>query len=302
MVTFLKKAKSLVPKKTAKFFLHQHLTGYGDGRSRQNIHASSLTKSEGFCPREYALADVTKHKTQDEFLTTSERVTFQIGRDMERNIVLWFAEMGRAVCDWKCVSCGTVHKFTMRPVACKTCGVKVLEPKEVRFVSAVSGASCGIDMNLHLNESKLHAHEIKTMDKEEFKKLEAPLAEHRIRAKLYLKIIAESDDPNAKKIDTDRMTIIYTTKGGYGCADPMVKAMGFSDNFSPFKEYVIPRNDAEIADYDLRAKVVTDFRKGLIQMPHGICSSSMSKRAGACPLRSKCFSGEYPPVHEWKTA
>lgn len=283
-------------------YLHQHLSGFEDGRPMSTVHASSLTKPDGFCPREYALHDVTKQKPKDQWLTTSERVTFQIGRDVERNIVLWFAEMGRAVCDWKCVSCGTMHKFTLRPECCQECGVKKLEPVEMRFKSAKNGASCGLDMSLHLNSAKLIPHEIKTMDKDEFKKLEAPLAEHRLRGKLYLKIIAESDNPNAKKIDTSKLVILYTTKGGYGCADPSIKKMGFTDGFSPFKEFEIKRDDKELDDILLRAQVLEDFRKKTVGMPHGICPSAMSARAAKCTFKTKCFSGEHPPEHDWKKA
>lgn len=301
MVVFLKKAKEMQPKKTAKYFLHQHLSGFDPARSMMNIHASELTKTEGFCPRAYALHDVTGIKPKDSWLSTSEQVTFQMGRDLERNVVNWFADMGRAVCHWKCVACGTLHQFCLRPVKCETCGTKKLEPKEVRFTSAKTGASCGVDMLLALGGPKLVPHELKTMDKDEFKALKAPLAEHKWRTNFYCKIIAESDSPWASQIDTSLAFIMYVSKGGYGCADPEVKQWGLSDSFSPFKEFEIVRDDKLTKDLALRAKVVKDFRDGKVGMPCGICPTAMAKRAAGCTFKKACFSGDHPPEYDWNS-
>ncbi|MCO5157906.1 MAG: hypothetical protein M9945_14350 [Aquamicrobium sp.] len=299
-VNFLKTAKKAAPPMGVKFLLHKHLSGYDPARSISRIHASDLTKEGGICPRYYALHDLTGQKPKDQWLTTSERMTFQIGRDQERNIVLWFAEMGRAVCHWKCTNCGTVHDFTLRPAACKHCGCKWTEPKEVRFESAICGASCGIDMLVKLNQPKLRVTELKTMDKEEFKALKAPLAEHQWRTNLYLRLIAESAHPWSNQVDTEEATILYVSKGGYGCQDAEPEKWGMFEKYSPFKEFAIKRNDALTDGIVNRAKVVTDFRKGLIPSPCGICSNALTKRAMKCPMKKHCFSGEYPAQHEWK--
>lgn len=300
-VSFLKKAKDFMPQRSVKFLLHQHLSGFDKARSLKTIHASELTKPEGLCPRFYALADKTGFKGKDRWLTTSEAVTFGMGRDLERNVVNWFADMGKAVCHWKCLSCGRVHEFQMRPPKCEVCGVKKFEPKEVRFESAVTGASCGVDMLLALGEPKLRPVELKTMDKDEFKALKAPLAEHRWRTNLYLRIIAESDHSWSNLVSSEIATVFYVSKGGYGCSDPDLAKWGLSDKFSPFKEFEVKRKDADTDEIAFRSKVVTDFRKGLAGMPCGICETAMSKRAQGCPLKTACFSGDYPPEYDWKS-
>lgn len=299
-ITFLKKAKELKPEVSVKYLLHRYLSGYDKARSLSIIHASELTKPEGLCPRFYALSDVTKTKPKDPWLTASQRMTFQIGRDQENNIVKWFGEMGKAVCHWKCVACGTVHEFQTRPIACQTCGVKVLEPKEVRFQSAVSGASCGVDMLLALGEKKLRPVELKTIDKEEFKNLKAPLAEHRWRTNLYLRIISESDHSWSSMVNSEVATILYVSKGGFGCADPELKKWGLTDQYSPFKEFQIKRDDSQTDDLVARAKAIKDFREGKVGMPCGICTTAMDKRAKMCSLKAVCFSGEYPPEYDWQ--
>ncbi len=298
MVVFIKKASELKPKQTAKTFLHNHLSGFDPARSMKTVHASELTKADGFCPRAYALHDVTKIKPKDRWLSTSEAVTFQMGRDLERNVVSWFGDMGRAVCHWRCIVCGTTHLFQLRPAKCSKCGdlwTSRFEPKEVRLESAVTGASCGIDMLLALGGSKLVPYELKTIDKDEFKSLLAPLGEHRERTSLYLRIIAESDTPWAAQIDTSRAYILYVSKGGYGCLDSGLKSSGINEKYSPFKEFEVIRNDALTEEYASAAKVVKDFRDGKIGMPKGICSTALGKRAQNCPFKVPCFDGSYPP-------
>ena len=299
MVSFLKKVAKMAPEGSVKYLLHTHLSGFSSGRPLLKVHASALTKPEGLCPRMYALSDVTKAEPPDEYLTASQFMTFQIGRDQEENIVNWFADMGRAICHWKCVGCGTVHEFCSRPVKCKTCGVKAFKPKEVRFESAVSGASCGIDMLVNLGQGKLRPIELKTMDKEEFKALKAPLAEHRLRTRLYLRIISEAKEPWGKLVNQKEANILYVSKGGFGCADDELAKWGLSEKFSPFKEYKITRDDSETDALSDRAKVVKDFREKKIGMPHGLCPTAMHKRSHGCPMKGACFSGKYPPKHDW---
>lgn len=301
MVKFLKKIASFAPEKSVKYLLHKHLTRYEPGRSLKRIHASELTKAKEFCPRYYALSDLTGAKPQDQFLSTSQLMTFQIGRDQERNLVLWFAEMSKAFCHWKCVSCGTRHEYQLRPPKCSCCGTKVLEPEEMRFESAASSASCGVDMMLALGDPKMRIVEIKTMDKDQFKELKAPLAEHRWRTNLYLRIVEESEHPVSNLVQTDVATILYVSKGGFGVADPEVKKWGLPDGFSPFKEYLIQRNDSDTDMIVRKAKAVKDYRAEKVGIPKGVCKTALSARAKECPLKGQCFSGDYPPQFDWES-
>lgn len=279
--------------------LHQHLSGFGDGRSLNNVHASELTKPDGMCPRAYAIYHKAKPKPKDEYLTASERVTFQIGRDLERDIINWFADMGKAVGDWKCKSCGEFYAFTTRPHHCVKCGGKNFEHKETRIDSAQSSVSCGLDLLLGIGEPRLRLVELKTIDKDKFKELQAPLAEHKWRTELYLRSVAESDDHRAAHINTEVATILYVSKGGYGCADAQLKLWGLSDKFSPFKEYEIKRNDAAVDGIVKRAEIVKRYREGIIGMPEGICSTAVCSRAARCPVRKECWSGDFSPEYKW---
>ena len=300
-MTFLRKEPNLAAK-TLRYWLHQHYTGYEPARPIKNVHASELTKEEGLCPRMYALSDVTKLKPKDRWLTTSERLTFQMGRDQERHVVEAFSEMNKAFCHWRCETCNHLHEFQSRPFKCQACGFAQFRPEEVRFESKFSGASCGIDMLVQLGEPKLRPVEIKTMASEQFKLLEAPLAEHRLRTTLYLRLIAECESPWAAMVNQEKATILYIAKNAYGVKDDTLEKDGTKDKFSPFKEFNVVRNDKLTDHLDLRAKVVKAFRGGAVGMPAGVCPSSLSKRAKGCALREHCFSGEYPPVYDWSGA
>ena len=110
-MTFLKKAKAFLPTQSVKYLLHSHLNGPDPARPMSRMHASELTKPDGFCPRHYALADATKTKPKDNWLTTSEEVTFHIGRVLQDAVVNWFADMGKAFCHWKCQGCGHMPRI-----------------------------------------------------------------------------------------------------------------------------------------------------------------------------------------------
>ncbi len=292
---FLAKAKKPDAASSIKFMLHQHLNGPESARGLKNVHASEVTKPEGICARAYALSDVTKQKPGNVWLTTSENLTYRLGRIMQDETIKDFADMGKAVCHWRCVSCKYLHQFTSRPFACDKCKVTAFVPEEVRFESAVTGVSCGVDMLLMMGDSKLRPVEIKTMAADQFKALAAPLGEHRLRTNLYLRIIAESAQPWANLVATERANVLYISKSAYGCADPQLKEWGLKESFSPFKEFWVERNDDETTALLAAAIKVKMFRDGQLAMPKGVCPTALTKRACGCAFKGPCFSGEYPP-------
>ena len=214
-------------------------------------------------------------------------------------MVNWFADMGRAVGHWRCLGCAKLQEFQKRPDKCPQCGCRGWKPEEVRFLSAKSGISGGIDMLAEVGNPLLRVVEIKTMDKDLFKGLAAPLAEHRQRTALYLQLIAESESPWAKRIDKARADILYVSKGGYGVQDPELKSWGMAESFSPFKRYPVGAKDADNAEICRVARVVKQFRDGAVGMPAGICATALDKRAKSCPACKSCFSGDFPGVHDW---
>ncbi len=275
--------------------LHKTLPGLQDGRSVDVIHSSSLTKSSPeFCPREHVLLGITNEKPKAEFLGTSQVVTFGLGRaiqDLFNNEWL----LNYMVGDWVDKTTGEVVKASKRPTKP---GHWVYV--EINFVSKISGASGGVDGVIDIGGPKLHMVEVKSIDKDAFISLSAPLAEHRLRTNYYLRLISESDHPLKDKIDTSKGSVIYVSKA-FGVKDPTIKDMeGVRDSsFSPFKEYTVKRDDTKTERLNTLAKAVYDYRAGKVGMPRGVCRNSAVKRAASCGAIRPCWSGKYPATNNW---
>lgn len=279
-------------KDSVKFLLHEAMCGTRKARSYRTVHASDLMKPGcEFCPREYALGMKTLKARYDDRIATAEQITFDYGHAVEDIIREKFARMGRAIGDWKCPNCNQLHQFTRRPTKCSECGVKgvLLEYQEVRVQSTVSGVSCGLDLLVDFGLPRLKIIEIKSMDKEEFKKLEAPIAEHRFRTNVYMRCAAESDHPMKDRIDTQNARVLYVTKGGYGYKDPEIRHWKLLDgDFSPFKEFHIHRDDSLTDDLLSRAEMYENWKK-TGELPLGICPTSLGPRAKYCRQVEACF-------------
>lgn len=276
--------------------LHKHLSGYQEGRSIKTLHASEVTKSSPvFCPREKAIMNHLKLEDPPEFLPTCLEVTFEIGRLLEKRVQGWFGEMNRAVGDWKCLNCGSMRHFQKMPAECPECSCKKFEYKEWRVVSKETDISCGIDLLLDLDEPKLTAVEIKTIDKDQFKTLVMPLAEHRVRTSLYSRCIADSDDPCAKRVRTDKALVLYVSKGGYGCKiDDHQKWMFPDDGFSPFKSFDMVRDDSLTETFFESGRRWKAFKDGKgFPGRLGCCNTSFTDRAKKCKTLSACWAGEF---------
>lgn len=294
---FLKKADLFEVVPPLSNILHNRLRVDDPPRSFKNMHASEFTREDPeLCPRQLALMTKTLKKSGPKTLSTSESVTFDIGRKLQDSVAHWFADMNATWGDWRCLGCNYMHEFTMRPKNCHECGAANFKPEEMRFKSKTAGLSCGLDLAVKLpGSSKLCPVEIKTIDKDQFKKLEMPLAEHRVRTTLYLRVIADDPShPAAEMIDTTAARILYVSKGGYGCSQDWLKKSLLHDSFSPFKEYMVPRNDDMVEPYWAKGRQFYDYLTNGC-MPSGVCPSSMSKRATKCVVRKDCWGGKYPP-------
>lgn len=282
--------KSLKQQKQEEFtlskYLQEHLEGYSKARSIHHIHASDITKDNPqFCPREIVLLRILNKKRKDQYLGQATKVAFAIGEayhDLIRDT--WLRDI--AVGHWTCPHCAYQVEFSKLPkTPCPTCGNNNWRYTEVRYMSQELGVSGSIDFIADLQLPKAVITEIKSMDKDQFADLAAPLAEHRIRTCLYLKIIDSSDSPYKERVDLEHSRIIYVSKG-YGKKDMKGK-------FSPFKEFVVNRNDATIEPYVVKAKAVKHFEDtGVI--PAGVCKSAFDPRCKACLAAPDCFGQFYP--------
>jgi len=294
--SIVKKPKMADPASfSPKYLLHAHLINEREARSYSKVHASDLMSSrDEFCPREYALGLKYKNPRRSEKIATAQQVVFDYGYAVEDLIRNWFADMGRAVGDWECRACGTMAFGQRRPTKCK-CGSKGFEYREITFKSTKSAVTCRPDLLLDFGRPKLTLIETKSLDKEEFKKLVAPIAEHRWRTNLYMRIVSESDHPLADKIDTADAYVIYLTKGGYGYQDEQLRRWKLLDgDFSPFKEFEVKRDDSQTDELLERATLIQHYKK-TGEVPLGICPTSLVKRAKYCRQSEHCWSAKEMP-------
>lgn len=298
----LKIVQSLKKDVSIKDMVHKRLAGWEKARPHDTLHASDLMKDLEFCPREKAFLSMGVVKQKDQFIGTALRITFDHGRDMERrfrNEWLRDAMVGK----WECSVCGHPHStFGKVPtIKCPSCGFERWSYKEPRFTSKQSGVSGGIDGLVDVGETKVRILELKSIDKDEFKKLAAPLAEHKFRTALYLRLADESGVPEAARINTKQAHIVYVSKS-FGFKDESLKDKGISDApFSPLKEFVVERDDNLVATPVNKAYAYTHWRNNQDApgLPCGICVNGLTQRAQKCSAVAQCFSGKYQSRYTW---
>lgn len=263
------------------------MSSYDEHRGVHVVHASDLTyQGEDFCPREYALHTIEHKPKKGRAIGAAMRHTFDMGRDIEfrvRNQYLGDLAVGH----WKCASCNDVRVFCKRPkTGCDLEGINCRWVYDEVRVMSDEGITAGIDLLVDVGKPKLRLVEIKTMIKEEFVKLAAPLAEHRLRTTLYLHLV-KNNTALADKIDTTTATVLYIAKshGNYNVDHGSV---------SPFKEYEVPYKEALVEPYLELAKQFGRWKHHKT-MPEQICKHSQTKRASKCAVAALCFSGQYAP-------
>jgi len=297
---FLKRSVDKVGKLIIKELLHAKVGGSEPARGQVNIHASDLTKETTqwgglqYCPREVRLREVVPNapKRPAQFLPVATAVTFNEGRDKQRRLnedwlvdIMWGG--------WHCLACDESREFCLRPDHIVSSTHKhIWQYEEPRIIDYVSKTSGGIDAVVDVGKPKLHIIECKIMKADDFKKLLAPLSEHRVRTRLYLRQIAGSRQEYAKKIETDYAHVLYIMRGhGIKQADGRI---------SPFKEFIVERDDSEVQHFIGMAHALTLSRQDDKLFPAGICKTQMDQRAIKCPLAKTCFSTQYVGNISWE--
>lgn len=281
-----------------RYWLHRYLGRYEDRRSHSEVHASDLLASEHeFCPREIVLLDKSQRTRRARFLSTAQNVVYRGSRLWQAMVTEWVIEMmeslpeaPRAYGNWECIGCREVKEFTTRPDPC-TCGCEAWTYHELSWVSGYSGIEGNIDLTLDFGEATgFRIYEIKAVQEKDFKPLVGPIAEHRWRTNLYLRIIRESEDPNAKRINTSQGWVLYMAKGGFGVRDSIVHTWQLGDaDWSPFKEYTVKRCDKDTQKLVDRARAVQLYREGKGPLPERVCPTLFARRAKACDVSDHCF-------------
>lgn len=273
------------PKASILDVLKENLEGYRKARDHTTVHASDVTKPD-FCARRLALLDLTGKKKKDEFISMALAATFDIGNatsDLIRE--RWAGDSAHGF--WECRRCEYRSPFGKKPNhTCKNGGKCDFKYDEAVFLSEKYRISGSIDVFMDLQAPKLFVTELKIIAPDEFEKLAAPLAEHRLRTQLYLKIIDDDAGHLKERINLKEAKVLYVSRA-YG-----KKNTEYHGKVIPFKEFTVQRNDADVSPYLSRAMEVRTFKE-LGVMPNGICPTSTDSKAKKCSVCTECFSGTY---------
>ena len=292
-VQFLKKVADRADKTPIKTLLAANIGGHEEARLKKTIHASDLTNKEEYCPREVRLLDVLDVSLKRRYIGVPLRVTWDDGIDKQYRLNNDYL-IREIVGNWKCRTCGNTRAWCKKPhITCEHRRVSCLwEYEEVRFRHEPTGATGSIDAIIDVGKNKLRVVEIKIMSTSLFKPLVAPLAEHKLRTALYLRLIHQSTHAHKLDINTDEASILYVLRG-YGFKDE-------NGDISPMKEYIVKRDDA-LVDRELAKAHALTWARGQDEVvyPVGVCSHVMADRAGSCPVAQECFSGKRKATVHW---
>lgn len=294
---FLTNAKlaAMAPKDSLISVLRKNLSGFEEDRPHEVVHASDVTKHE-FCARQFCLFHETKKTKKDVYINTALRVTFDLGHAVSELVrAKWLGQA--AIGHWRCHRCGERREFCSRPAPLgkeendfigATIHEHRWEYEEVEFTDPATGISGSIDALAALGGLKLFIVEVKIMAPDQWEKLVAPLAEHRVRTHLYMGLVRRSGSPYAPLINTDEAKVLYISRA-YGKKDPEHKEI------LPFKEFTVQYDEATVAPALAKGALVHRYHTMKHKpMPKGICGSQADPVAMKCAVRKECFSGQYP--------
>lgn len=295
MKAFVSVKKAMTPW-SLKRELHRKLRRRDVERPRWYLHASDVTREKPlFCVREKILNILEETDMQATWLETSMSSTFANGRMWEKRIREdWLGHI--AVGIWECRYCRQkTLPFSKRPKVCPTAGCHGFNHPRFRYHEQLfgedPGIGCAVDLMVQFG-TDITLCEIKTIDKDYFRDLKAPMSEHTHRMRLTLNLVSRT--PNIpSSLNLSYGHILYVGRC-FGMIDKSLAGLGCHDKFSPFKEFTISRNDDELEDALTQEAYWVAWRThGTI--PAGICTGPADKRSKDCPVRKTCFGLKYPP-------
>src|SRR6188508_1022472 len=266
---FIKKV--LTEKPSVLRLLHAETTSSQTARDPKVLHASDLTDDQkSFCPREFALMRRVGVRKKPKYINPSLRMTFDEGMDKQNRITNDYLR-DYMVGPWSCVLCGSTEEWHVGPPADTGCkrGTHAWWYQEPVFTHP-SGFSGSIDGLIAFNAKTIRPLEVKILKGDELLVLKAPMAEHRIRTRLYLRLIAEStNNPHRDSIDTSCAHLLYVMRGFGRVVDGVM---------TPFLEFTVSRDDTDTDHYIELAE------RASAGMPTGICGTALDKRAKNCKV------------------
>jgi hypothetical protein len=231
--------------------------------------------------------DVLNVTRPDTYIGTALRATFDLGNLTADHLTeSWMGD--RAVGSWKCQRCGTTRAFSKKvTTVCNSAGTTCdWKYQEVQFFGESTGISGSLDLIADLDGPKYKIVELKIIKADDFEKLAAPLSEHRLRTRLYMKLVEDSTNPIRFQLDTQKALVLYVCRG-FGKMHPDY------GQILPFKCFEVERDDASIEKFMDNGLTVKLARENNTIPIEKTCDSVSCSNAKKCPVKAQCWSGEY---------
>lgn len=274
--------------------LDKFVGGHEKNRGFSHLHASDISQP-AFCPREVSLVKELNLPPGTSYIAQALRATFDAGNDQQARVNNdWLVSVMFG--NWKCTSCGKVDNLRYKPET-KKCGDTICRYRyrEPLLHCADVGVHGSIDGLVNVGTGALRLMEAKIIAADAFKPLAAPLAEHALRSRIYLYLLANTQwlkHTGIPKIDTKRASILYISRG-HG-------AKNSAGKISPFREFIVTRDDNAIRKELSKAKAYTMYQTQMgVGYPCRVCTTPMDKRAQSCPVVSACFSSNFVDSITW---
>jgi len=279
--------------------LHEVFSGSqpSDRLNHEYIHASDITSDrQKFCARDVALRNNYNIKPPELKISTSLGYTFSMGNYLQESITRNLYK--KAVGGWRCGNCSSrvelgTHKELIKD--CRQCTNLGQDHHYRELVIRDKNLKVSAAIDLIYNNPTINKWEIvecKSIDKDQFKELKAPLAEHRTRTKLYLKLLKHNSELTPSlmsRFNLEKAYVLYYCKG-FGTKE--AKKLGTVGGiFSPFKVFELNYDDLVCSEELKNIKDLRNYQQGLREeLPRRLCESIVEHRACICVSKGYCFT------------
>ena len=276
-----------------KLLLQSTYRGDTPKRIGTYIHASQLTAND-FCGRQKHLINYHKIKVTEP-ISSALRATFDAGKALQDVTTdNWLAQYVWG--HWECGRCGHKWHYTFRPKSCQNCPpnqrkLKIkIEYREIMMRSHRFRMVGSVDFFIQPPAQPfLYLVEHKIMSPTMFKDLKAPLAEHAKRTRLYLAMTDLIPEHLLPAPLADNGIVLYLSRG-HGTYNAIAGTVGTAnDNYSPWRQYRVKRDDTLIVSMIEKAK---QYAETTHKTCPRICASIAEGFDRKCPVAKLCFDGD----------
>ena len=242
-------------------------------------HVSSIVNPN--CMRKLLLGSRDNMPVYRPWMKSSDKILWAMGRACEAHIRSQFitARAKKGIYGvWSCVCGVTSRTGYYSSCVCDKCGKDADVYGEYRVENHEVMLSGQIDLLVQLANERLVVVETKSMNKDEFDKLEAPVPAHILQALAYRRLLIETGFNMA-----DEVCIVYASKG-------------YVFKGSVYKEFCVNTGSTSLTSFMRVVDTMWDIARDTAEhrrnrtLPDRVCSHVGDTKAKQCHKVAECFS------------